>query len=396
MTNNEPNQQQYPQNYPPYDDEINLIDYLKVLWKWKWLIIAGTLICAIAAAIISLQMPKIYEISTVIEPGIAGLKSDNGGFIHIDSVVNISGKINEGIYNRRVEKALHLDSLKTSVGFKSAIVKKANVIKITSQWQEGDTDFGVKVTGQLIRFLSDDYRKIVERREGDYDRQIIMKQSEISKIETQRKDIDKQIELKLNSIKRAQNDIKVRQATLENARERRGGLLDEIKSVKDNTEKIMQQRDFLLKNKNPDKDLSLLLYSTTIQQNVVYFNQLTNQIYDMGTAEKKIESEIDRLNKNIDDIKTGIERLKLSKTERLQISIHDIKTEINALNLEKGLISNIKVMQEPEVSLHPVKPKKKQIVLLTTVVALFMAVFLAFFIEYIKNASKASSANKRT
>ena len=74
----------------------------------------------------------------------------------------------------------------------------------------------------------------------------------------------------------------------------------------------------------------------------------------------------------------------------------DINAQINTLNLKKGLISNIKVVQETEVSLHPVKPKKKQIVLFTTVVALFMSVFLAFFIEYIKNASKASSANKRT
>ena len=61
MTQQEPNQQQYPQNYPPYEDEINLIDYLRVLWKWKWLIIAGTLICAVAAAVISSQMPKIYR-----------------------------------------------------------------------------------------------------------------------------------------------------------------------------------------------------------------------------------------------------------------------------------------------------------------------------------------------
>ena len=90
--------------------------------------------------------------------------------------------------------------------------------------------------------------------------------------------------------------------------------------------------------------------------------------------EKKTENKIDKLSKNI----------------------NDIKAQINTLNLEKGLISNIKVIQEPEVSLHPVKPKKKQIVLLGGVVGLFFFVFLAFFIEYIKNASKSSPANKRT
>ena len=48
MTERESNQHPYPQNYPPYEDEINLIDYLRVLWKRKWLIIGGTLICAMS------------------------------------------------------------------------------------------------------------------------------------------------------------------------------------------------------------------------------------------------------------------------------------------------------------------------------------------------------------
>ena len=393
MTEKQPNQQPYPQNYPPYEDEINLIDYLRVLWKWKWLIIGGTLICAIVAAIISLQMPRIYEISTVIEPGIAGVKND-GSFMYIDSVANISGKIDEGIYNRKVEEALQLDLLKTRIGFKSAIVPKTNVIRITSQWQEGDTDLGVKVVRQLIHLLSGDYGKIFEQKSADYDNQIFMKRSEISKIETQRKDIDKQIKLNLSKIEKIRNDIKLRQATHKNIKQRKEELVKELKGVKGNTEKITQQRDALLKEKNPEKDISLLLYSTTIQQNAAYFNQLNNQVYDLRTIENQIGGEVDKLNKNIDDIKTEIERLNLNKTEGLQTKIDDIKTQINVLNLEKGLISNVKVIQEPEVSLQPVKPKKKQIVLLAGVVALFMFVFLAFFIEYIKNASRASPAGK--
>ena len=380
-------QQPYPQAY--YEDEINLIDYLLVLWKWKRLIIAGTLICTVIAIVISFQMPRIYEVSMAVEPGIAGVKED-GSFIYIDSVANLNGKIAEGIYNKRVEKALQLDPLKAMVKFKSVIIKKANIINITSQWQEKDTDLGVKATRQLLSLLSNDYGNIIEQRKGNYDKQISMKQNEISNIETQRKDIDQQIKLKRDNIEGIQNNIKLRQATLGNISQRKGELLSEIKGVKDNMEKIAQQRDSLLEGKNSNKDISLLLYSTTIQQNVAYFNQLSNQIYDLGASEKKIEAEIDKLNKDINDVKTEIERLYLSKTEGLQTGINDINSQINTLNLEKGLVGNIKVIQEPEISLHPVKPKKKQIVLLAGVVALFMFVFLAFFVEYIKNASKSN------
>jgi capsular polysaccharide biosynthesis protein len=346
MNQQQSNQQQYPQNYPPYDDEINLIDYLKVLWKWKWLIIAGTLVCAVIAAVISLRMPEIYEVSTVIEPGIADVK-DDGSFIYIDSVANISGKINEGVYDRNIQKALHPNSLKAGINFKFTIAKKTNIIKIISQWKEENRDFGIKATGQLLRFLVDDYERIVKSRKAVFDGQIFSKQNNIKKFETQR-------ELSEKSLK----DIK----------RRMGGLKKEADNVKNNTEDLIKQRDSLLKESKAEAEMPILLYSTTIQQNISYLNQINNQIYDFKEKTKEVLQEIG-------DAERGIDSAKI---------------EIDMLEVNKGMISNIKVIQEPDVSLHPVKPKKKQIVLLTTVVALFMAVFLAFFIEYIKNATRST------
>ncbi|MCG2755792.1 MAG: Wzz/FepE/Etk N-terminal domain-containing protein [Desulfobacteraceae bacterium] len=435
MNQQQSNQQQYPRNYPPYEDEINLIDYLKVLWKWKWLIIAGALVCAVIAAAIGLRMPKIYEISTVIEPGIIGV-DNSGNYTYMNSN-NISGKINEGAYNNSIKKLLNIDSSKTDFEFKADIGKFTNQIKISAESKEKDINLGLKAFKQMVAIISDDGEKVIEQKKDDYDKQILAKQSEIDKIEiqrkdidkqilmkqneiskigTQKKDIDKQIKLKLSEIEKIRNDIKLQQANLKNVGQRKEELLEEINGVKENTKKIIQQRiylsslrNMLLKDKNPG-------YATTIQQNVAYFNQLNTQLYDLKTSEKKIEGEVDSLSRNIDDIKTGIERLNLSKAEGLQAKIYDIKTEIekiklqkieglqikindinaqiNSLISEKGNISNIKVIQNPEVSSAPVKSKKKQIVLLSVVVGLFFMIFLAFFIEYIKNASKASSANK--
>lgn len=351
MTQEQPNQQQYPQNYLPYEDEINLIDYLRVLWKWKWLVVAGTLICAVVAAVISLQMPKIYQISTLIEPGIAGIK-DDGSFVYIDSVANIIGKINEGVYNRKIEEILHLDPLKTRVEFKSANVPKANVIKVTSQWEEKDTGIGVKVAGQLMHFLVSDYEKIVKQIEGSYSDQIIMKQNKMNNIKTRKK---------------------LQQANLKNIGQTKEELLLAIKEVKENMEKVICQRDLLLKSKRTGNSTTLLLYSTTVQQDTIYFNQLSKELYGLNSKEEEIKAKI----------------------EGFPEDMANINAQINSLNLEKGLISNIKVIKEPEVSLHPVKPKKKQIVALTGVVALFMFIFLAFFIEYIKNAPRSAKETNK-
>ena len=42
-------------------DEINLMDYIQVIRKRKWIIILGTLLCMVVAGVVSFTMPKIYE-----------------------------------------------------------------------------------------------------------------------------------------------------------------------------------------------------------------------------------------------------------------------------------------------------------------------------------------------
>jgi len=425
MNQEESRQKQYPEDYQYQyqEDEISLIDCLRVLWKWKWLIITGTAICAVAAAVISLQMPRIYEVAMTIEPGIAGIK-DEGDFVYIDSVVNISGKINEGVYDPKTV-------FKTNVG------KYSNLIKVNSEWNEKDIELGLKASRQLIARISDDGEKVVQKRRYDYDGKISVKRDEISKIEMQEKridkqilvkqneisevktqwerDTDKQVTLKLNSIKGKKNQIKLQQATLETIRQRIKELTLDVNVVKDNTEKMVKQKEILLKDNRVNDDLPLLLfYATTIQQNMVYSTGLNKQIYDLRTnvqvKEAKIEeldgdidlrtTEIEELKlcrteglqTKIDNIRAEIEKLKLLKIEWLQAEIDDIKTQINLLTSEKEIISNIKIVQDPEVSPNPVKSKKKQIVLLATVVGLFFFIFLAFFIEYIRKASKSIRA----
>ena len=49
-------------HYP--EDEVGLIDLLRVIWKWKFLIIGGVVVCAVVAFVISSMLPKIYWIET--------------------------------------------------------------------------------------------------------------------------------------------------------------------------------------------------------------------------------------------------------------------------------------------------------------------------------------------
>ena len=390
MTDKQSNQQPDSQDYPHYEDEINLVDLLRVIWKWKWLIITGPLFLAAIAAVISFQLPKIYEVSTIIEPAIA-MVQDNGNIFYFDSVASISGKIQGGVYNKEIERALGFDSPKVNIEFQPVIIYGTSAIKITSQWGEKETDLGLKITQQLNHILINEYAKIVELKKEIYDTQIAMKQREIDEIKTQRDDIDEQIRLMLGEIEKKRNEIKQRQDSLENGRQRKEKLVKEIERVKESTEEIVRQRASLLKGKNPEKDISLIINSTMIQQNMIYSNHLHNSVYDLIMKGNQMEAEIDTLNRKIDDIKTDIKRFNIKKPE-IQNDIDDNETSIKRLNLEKELIKNITILAGPEVSLHPVKPKIKKIVFLAGFASLFVFGLLPFFIEYIRIYRKKRKA----
>jgi uncharacterized protein involved in exopolysaccharide biosynthesis len=69
QTNQTNQRDQTDQRKDQFEDEIELIDYLRVVWKWKWLIIGGTLLCLFAVAIYGYTRPvfKMYKVSALIE-----------------------------------------------------------------------------------------------------------------------------------------------------------------------------------------------------------------------------------------------------------------------------------------------------------------------------------------
>ncbi|EGQ8769291.1 LPS O-antigen length regulator, partial [Vibrio parahaemolyticus] len=75
-------QKEPPQHYLPYppqpqstDDEIDLRELLKALWKGKWILIATTLTFTVGAIIYALSLPDIYKADAQLAPA----ESSNGG-----------------------------------------------------------------------------------------------------------------------------------------------------------------------------------------------------------------------------------------------------------------------------------------------------------------------------
>ena len=293
------------------EDTIELIDYLRVVWKWKWFIIILTIACAIGAGIISFSLPKIYEVSMMIEPGVIDI-DNNSKPIFLDSPSNIQSKIDSQAYNSKIYTRLNADPKKLELNFKTVQPKNSNILKISLEME--DVNKGIQSLSTLFNNLIEEYQHYCDYRKSGIDQQIAMNKLQL--------------------------DISL---------DEKNYLKQEISIVKANNDKIIKERNMVLKKMDSSSDkLSLLIYSNIVQQNI---------------------SQINHLNIRINILMSEVER---------------IKSEIEILKIKKQSIANIKLIQPPQSSIYPIKPKKKLNVILAFVVGLFIAIFLAFFIEYIQ------------
>lgn len=70
-----PNYLPYPPNLQHGNDEIDLRELFKALWKGKWIIIATTFVFAVGAVLYALSLPNIYKADALLAPA----ESSNGG-----------------------------------------------------------------------------------------------------------------------------------------------------------------------------------------------------------------------------------------------------------------------------------------------------------------------------
>ncbi|WMN48315.1 Wzz/FepE/Etk N-terminal domain-containing protein [Vibrio alginolyticus] len=59
----------------PSDDEIDLLELFKALWKGKWVIVVSTFVFAVGSVIYALSLPNIYKSDALLAPA----ESSNGG-----------------------------------------------------------------------------------------------------------------------------------------------------------------------------------------------------------------------------------------------------------------------------------------------------------------------------
>ena len=391
------------------EDEIELIDLLRVIWKWKNLIIGGTLVCALAAAIISFAMPKIYSIDTIIEPGILNIITDGGGNkrVYIDSPQNIKALIDVGSFENQI--ATHLSQLSKNdnfpgkINFKTTIPKQSNALKVS--YETYNIEQGLLILNYLNKLLSEKYSPLITYYQKELYSKIKQKETTLSKISAEiikvKNDIstaqsktDSAVKQKTNKIATIKAGAEAKKNKIGNSQKRIKDVQLEIVRITKNTDFLIEERNQLLASEKKENNiLSSVIYISTIQQNIAHSNNLKNGINNLNNQIAGDQADIERLENEVRDLDAQKENLiKQTKYQiaTLQSQINDLESqkkytseEMKILEFKKENVQNIQILKQPMSSPDPIKPKKKLIVILAAFIGIFMMFFLSFFLEYI-------------
>lgn len=219
------------------EDEIDLIDILRILWERKVMIITFALLLAIAAGVAVMLLPPVYQITAIVEPA----KDAEGKSVEMPESIreNILG----GAYDGQLIEKNNL-SVGDYPDWRVQIPKGTTLLKISLE--SAKPDLAVSLLNDLLTLIS-------TRLEG--------------RLQVGKQGIENEIKLTKIMHKSQLESIKLLTAqTRETA-----GKIGELETARKNA----------LASRSSDA-MSVLLYSNEIQSQQIYLNNLQLKLQQAG------------------------------------------------------------------------------------------------------------------
>jgi len=381
-------------------DEINLLDYWRVIWKRRLLILLLFLISVVAAAVISLRMTPIYQARATLMPVESSQSRFSGALGALQNIPFVGGALGKTgtdkivtILNSRtlaedVIKKMDLikilfkmnwdkekgkwkadkpptmqDTLRGLQGIVKVADDRKGLISITVEYEDPKlaADIANNYTAALHQFLSEKTISLVKR-----SRLFLEKQLAVTKVDLQRTEEDlKSYQMKKKVVAmdaQAQGVIKTL-ADLKAqimAREVQLGVLKEF-TTKANPD-VQRIEDEI---RELQKQLKRL--ETQDAQNPTR-NESIGAFFSLSEAPS-----------------IGLQYARLQRDVLVQQKIFELLTQQYELaKIEEAKDDLTFQVIDPAIPLEKrIKPKRTQNVLLAGVVSLFLGIFLVFFLEYL-------------
>ena len=310
-----------------YENETELMDYLKVIWKRKWFIVIPTFFCIIVALVFSLLLPPKWEVDALIQPS-KFLKQTKKGKIKDVLLIDfkqIAGQIDGGFYNNLIASELNMDIRKLPK-FKTENLKDTNLVRVSIR--EKDVEKAKLFLNSLLKHLKEE--------------------------------LDEKAKIELKRIKTMLNSDKKENSRIE--QEIRAYYKSELNSIRKRKEYIEKEIGILMKRTEKSEKEQHLSLKEKKGSEFEYLTTLVESLRNIIRDEENIYLEL----KNKD---------KISK---------QLKKEIYNLAERIGRIYYAQIIKEPTSSSSPVSPKKLTNVLIACILGLLIFGMLAFLLEYIE------------
>ena len=147
------------------EQEVELIDYLRVIWKRKGLIVGGTLLAAATALVVSLSMPKTYETSRTLKIGVlaGGIYKGKGiAGKDIESREAVIGRLRDHRFLRRGIQELQLKLTAKDMAYRISIDPKVNP-HVRYQVQASDPRLATRIADWLAEAIITMHRNVFEK-----------------------------------------------------------------------------------------------------------------------------------------------------------------------------------------------------------------------------------------
>lgn len=322
-----------------FDDEIELIAFLKIMWRRKYLILTGTLICAGIAAVISVMMPKVYRISMALRPAV--MVDGEQEKTYLDRIEEIRGDILTGAYNNAILSKLqgsNYRNFQKVLKFRVRSLQWSNLLRIS--YDTTNVNLGITIMQTLL----DEIRKKQDEEIINYR---ILQNSEIQSNTGLISAMTNNLKFLDNSTKGLQNRI------IE--------LEKQSNKIHKSNIKLIKEQDRLITNESKSNiKLLKLFYENLISQNKTLIFLYDNMINNLN--ERVVSNEVSKMN---------IEEQK-----------QKLSMDIEKLEFAQKRTRNIEIVKPPIASKHAVRPNLKLNIFLGTLLGLVLMFFLSFCLEY--------------
>lgn len=310
----------------PDDDEVNLLDYWRVIWKYKWLIGILCLTSVVAALIFSLLSPKIYEsTATILMPK----EGSGSGLLSVIGASSLAQQIG----------GISIPSLTPNRDIFIGILKSRTIAQALVEQFELKDYYKSEHFEDAIESLQDDATDISISKEGV--------------IEIRVEDTDPKLA-----------------ADIANAYTDR---LDQL-MTQFGTGTASNQRRFiseqLVKAQNELKTAEEALGRFQEKNRAILLGDMANSMRLPATRVPKV----------------GIELARLTRDLKVQETVYTLLTQ----QLEQAKIAEaqdtpvVQILDRAVPAIRKSRPKTILNMALAGAVSLFLGIFLVFFLEYIK------------